>query len=72
MQVVAGVMYKTPDGVERVAKAYLTIVCDGMYSNLRKHLSEPNVSGKEGCACMCVGAGRCIHVCVSACARAPF
>jgi len=44
MQVVSGVMYKTPDGVERVARAHLTIVCDGMYSNLRKHLSEPNVS----------------------------
>jgi squalene monooxygenase len=41
--VVTGVQYKTSDGETRVARAALTIVCDGMYSNLRKKLSEPNI-----------------------------
>lgn len=43
-QVVTGVVYKGADGVERVAKGHLTLVCDGMYSNLRKVLSEAEVS----------------------------
>mmetsp|Transcript_3063 Transcript_3063/g.7681 ORF Transcript_3063/g.7681 Transcript_3063/m.7681 type:complete len:513 (-) Transcript_3063:644-2182(-) len=42
-QVVAGVAYKTGDGVERTARAHLTIVCDGMYSSMRKRLSEPKI-----------------------------
>ena len=44
---VAGVAYKhTVGGVTtpRVARAHLTIVCDGMYSNLRAKLSQPTVS----------------------------
>ena len=40
---VAGVLYRTPDGAERVATADLTIVCDGMYSSLRSKLSVPNI-----------------------------
>jgi 2-polyprenyl-6-methoxyphenol hydroxylase-like FAD-dependent oxidoreductase len=44
LQIVTGVTYRPDDGVERVARAHLTIVCDGMYSNLRKHLSQPQVS----------------------------
>lgn len=42
-EVVTGVQYKTPDGEIRVAKANLTIVCDGMYSTFRKQLSDPNI-----------------------------
>ncbi|KAG2487299.1 hypothetical protein HYH03_014139 [Edaphochlamys debaryana] len=48
-QVVTGVVYRhTPAGpdaqpVERTARAHLSIVCDGMYSNLRKHLSAPKI-----------------------------
>ena len=34
-EAVQGVAYKASDGETRVAKANLTIVCDGMYSNLR-------------------------------------
>lgn len=41
--VVTGVIYKSEDGSDRPARAHLTIVCDGMYSNLRKHLSTPNI-----------------------------
>mmetsp|Transcript_26909 Transcript_26909/g.58754 ORF Transcript_26909/g.58754 Transcript_26909/m.58754 type:complete len:505 (-) Transcript_26909:910-2424(-) len=40
---VSGIIYKTGDGQERTARAHLTIVCDGMYSNLRKHLAEPKI-----------------------------
>ncbi|GLC37537.1 hypothetical protein PLESTM_000599900 [Pleodorina starrii] len=29
--------------LDRSARAHLTIVCDGMYSNLRKHLSTPKI-----------------------------
>ncbi len=36
---VTGVVYKTPSG-ERTSKAHLTIVCDGMYSVLRKKLGD--------------------------------
>lgn len=39
----SGVGYKASDGSERVARAHLTIVCDGMYSSLRKQLSEPKI-----------------------------
>lgn len=44
VQVVAGVVYRTGDGQERTASAHLTIVCDGMYSLMRKRLSEPKVN----------------------------
>jgi 2-polyprenyl-6-methoxyphenol hydroxylase-like FAD-dependent oxidoreductase len=37
---VAGVLYKTLDGVVHKAFAHLTIACDGMYSMLRKRLHE--------------------------------
>lgn len=37
-----------PAPQDRSARAHLTIVCDGMYSNLRKHLSTPKVGGIEG------------------------
>lgn len=53
-----GVAYKASDGVERTARAHLTIVCDGMYSGLRKHLSEPKV-GSCVCACACARVGAC-------------
>ncbi|KXZ44567.1 hypothetical protein GPECTOR_65g185 [Gonium pectorale] len=49
-EVVTGVVYRHqpagPDAapVERSARAHLTIVCDGMYSNLRKHLSTPKIT----------------------------
>ncbi|GLI67912.1 hypothetical protein VaNZ11_012238 [Volvox africanus] len=48
-EVVTGVVYRhLPTGadkapVDRSAQAHLTIVCDGMYSNLRKHLSTPKI-----------------------------
>lgn len=42
-QPVSGVRYKAVGGEDRVARAHLTIVCDGMYSNLRKKLSEPEI-----------------------------
>ncbi len=42
-QVVTGVLYKAQDGAERVAHASLTVVCDGMYSSLRRKLSTPNI-----------------------------
>lgn len=35
---VAGVRYKTADGVIHDAYAHLTVACDGMYSMLRKNL----------------------------------
>lgn len=41
---VKGVMYKDNAGQDRCASAHLTIVCDGMYSNLRKHLSDPTIA----------------------------
>lgn len=41
--VVRGVSYRTPDGVERVANGHLTVVCDGMYSSLRGKLSQPDI-----------------------------
>lgn len=41
--VVRGVAYRTPDGVDRVAHGYLTVVCDGMYSSLRTKLSQPDI-----------------------------
>ena len=44
----SGVSYKSEDGVDRVALAHLTIVCDGMYSNLRKSLADPKVRGRGG------------------------
>jgi squalene monooxygenase len=42
-EAVQGVAYKSSDGTTRVAKANLTIVCDGMYSNLRSKLSQPKI-----------------------------
>ncbi|KAL6762302.1 SE-domain-containing protein [Haematococcus lacustris] len=42
-QVVTGVAYKDKDGSERQARAHLTIVCDGMYSNLRKRLTNAEI-----------------------------
>ena len=43
-QVVTGVHYKAlNDGTEQTASANLTIVCDGMYSALRKKLSVPDI-----------------------------
>ena len=42
-QVVTGVLYKAQDGAERVAHASLTVVCDGMYSSLRRKLSTPSI-----------------------------
>eukprot|EP00798_Chlamydomonas_sp_ICE-L_P022067 gene22067-29132_t len=42
-EAVSGVAYKSSDGTERIARADLTIVCDGMYSNMRKNLAEPKV-----------------------------
>lgn len=41
--VVTGVRYRTPDGQEQEAKAPLTFVCDGCFSNLRRKLCEPKV-----------------------------
>ena len=38
-EVVTGVAYRTPDGVERRAGADLTVACDGMYSALRTKLT---------------------------------
>ncbi|KAL2459991.1 Squalene epoxidase 1 [Abeliophyllum distichum] len=40
---VLGVKYKTKDGQENTAKAPLTIVCDGCFSNLRRNLCVPQV-----------------------------
>eukprot|EP01025_Chloroclados_australasicus_P010239 TRINITY_DN1408_c0_g1_i1.p1 TRINITY_DN1408_c0_g1~~TRINITY_DN1408_c0_g1_i1.p1 ORF type:complete len:546 (-),score=66.46 TRINITY_DN1408_c0_g1_i1:926-2476(-) len=42
-EAVCGVAYKTKDGQEHIAKSYLTIVCDGMFSTLRKNLSQPDI-----------------------------
>ena len=42
-EAVHGVLYKSGDGKQRVAKAALTIVCDGMHSNLRSKLSQPKI-----------------------------
>lgn len=42
-EVVTGVTYRQKDGIVRTARAHLTLVCDGMYSNLRKHLSTPEI-----------------------------
>lgn len=39
-QVVTGVQYKAADGEEIVAKAHLTVVCDGMYSAFRTKLTD--------------------------------
>jgi squalene monooxygenase len=41
--VVKGVRYRTPDGQEQEAKAPLTFVCDGCFSNLRRNLCDPQV-----------------------------
>ncbi|KAK7246664.1 hypothetical protein RIF29_41534 [Crotalaria pallida] len=40
---VKGVYYKTKSGDELTAKAPLTIVCDGCFSNLRRSLCNPKV-----------------------------
>ncbi|XWS41349.1 hypothetical protein CRYUN_Cryun17cG0073700 [Craigia yunnanensis] len=40
---VKGVQYKTKNGQELIAKAPLTIVCDGCFSNLRRSLCNPKV-----------------------------
>lgn len=41
--IVKGVQYKTKNGQELVARAPLTIVCDGCFSNLRRSLCDPQV-----------------------------
>lgn len=33
-------MYKTPDGVSRKAMGTLTLICDGMHSNLRRKVTD--------------------------------
>mmetsp|Transcript_626 Transcript_626/g.1862 ORF Transcript_626/g.1862 Transcript_626/m.1862 type:complete len:293 (+) Transcript_626:281-1159(+) len=43
-EAVMGVSYKTPDGTERVARGALTVVCDGMYSSLRKKFMSPKIN----------------------------
>jgi len=40
---ITGVQYKTKSGQEFTAKAPLTIVCDGCFSNLRRSLCNPKV-----------------------------
>ncbi|KAI9076761.1 hypothetical protein K1719_041276 [Acacia pycnantha] len=40
---IRGVHYKTKSGQELIAKAPLTIVCDGCFSNLRRSLCNPKV-----------------------------
>lgn len=40
---VKGVYYKTKDGQVMTARAPLTIVCDGCFSNLRRALCKPKV-----------------------------
>ncbi|KIZ01653.1 squalene monooxygenase [Monoraphidium neglectum] len=40
---VSGVQYKTGDGEVRTARAHLTVVCDGMYSQFRKQLADPDI-----------------------------
>ncbi|RYR71538.1 hypothetical protein Ahy_A02g005787 [Arachis hypogaea] len=40
---IKGVHYKTKSGQEFIAKAPLTIVCDGCFSNLRRSLCNPQV-----------------------------
>lgn len=42
-EAVSGVVYKDKEGIERAAHASLTVVCDGMYSNLRSKLSRPKI-----------------------------
>lgn len=42
-EAVSGVLYKAADGVERIARADLSIICDGMYSSLRSKLSTPRI-----------------------------
>jgi len=42
---VSGVKYKAEDGTERIALAHLSIICDGMYSSLRKSLADHQVQG---------------------------
>ena len=39
-----GVRYRAADGAEASAAAYLTVVCDGMYSGLRTKLSVPDLT----------------------------
>ncbi|BAT86953.1 hypothetical protein VIGAN_05028600 [Vigna angularis var. angularis] len=41
--IIRGVNYKTRNGQELTAKAPLTIVCDGCFSNLRRSLCNPKV-----------------------------
>ncbi|KAK4271364.1 hypothetical protein QN277_020068 [Acacia crassicarpa] len=41
--IVKGVHYKTKDGQELTARAPLTVVCDGCFSNLRRSLCEAKV-----------------------------
>ncbi|KAL3721171.1 hypothetical protein ACJRO7_005915 [Eucalyptus globulus] len=40
---IKGVNYKTRTGEESTAYAFLTVVCDGCYSNLRRSLCNPKV-----------------------------
>lgn len=41
--IVNGVTYKDFEGQERTSRAQLTIVCDGMYSTLRKTFVQPEI-----------------------------
>ncbi|CAJ1961424.1 unnamed protein product [Sphenostylis stenocarpa] len=41
--IIKGVSYKTKSGQELTAKAPLTIICDGCFSNLRRSLCNPKV-----------------------------
>lgn len=43
-EAVTGVSYRTADGVERMARSSLTVVCDGMYSGLRKKFMKPKIN----------------------------
>ena len=45
-EAVQGVAYKSSDGETRVVKANLTIVCDGMYSNLRSVILSSTSQGQ--------------------------
>lgn len=44
---VKGVHYKTKAGEELTSEAPLTIVCDGCFSNLRRSLCNPKVTGEK-------------------------
>ncbi|OMO51819.1 Aromatic-ring hydroxylase-like protein [Corchorus olitorius] len=49
---VKGVQYKTKKGHELIAKAPLTIVCDGRFSNLRRSFCNPKVDISSYCVAL--------------------